>query len=215
MKIRSLGHACFYLETESGVRLVTDPYDHTVGYPMPRPVADIVTISHGHHDHNNAAMVAGNPVLVDCEGETVVSGVAIDAFDCCHDDAQGAKRGKNLLMRIRADGLHVCHAGDLGHMPDQALLESLGEVDVLMLPVGGVYTLDPAEAWAVVRRIKPRLVIPMHYRTEVVCYQELAPLEDFLTLAGAQGVTPIYALDVNAATIGGIQPIVVLDWRNR
>ncbi len=215
MNIRYMGHACFFIETESGARLLTDPYDRTVGYPMPRLAADVVTVSHDHHDHNYTAMAEGNPVVVDCEVPITVSGVTIEAYGCYHDDAQGGKRGKNLLMRIRADGLNVCHCGDLGHMPDQALIDSLGEIDVLMLPVGGVYTLDAAGVWAVAQRLKPRVVIPMHYRTDVVCYQELAPVEDFLALAGAMDATPMRALRVHAANINTIQPIVVLDWRNR
>lgn len=215
MQIRSLGHACFLLTTEAGVRLVLDPYDAAVGYPLPEVTADIVTISHEHHDHSNRDLVEGNPFIIDREGHEQMQGVSIDTYPCWHDDQQGQRRGENLWVSVQADGLRVCHAGDLGHLPDRALLAKIGAVDVLMLPVGGYYTIDAAQAWQTVQLVKPRVVIPMHYRTEVCVYDEIAPVADFLAQAGAPHVQPLAELSVNAKNIGHIPPIVVLEWRHR
>lgn len=214
MTIRWLGHSCFLLTTRDGVRIVTDPFDAAVGYPMPAAEAEILTISHSHHDHNHRDWVGGNPIVIESEGNYQAQGVEIDAYPCFHDEAQGAKRGRNLIFVFQAEGLRMCHAGDLGHPLGQPLLRQIGLVDVLMVPVGGVYTLDAAGAWELVRRMEPRAVIPMHYKTPPLSF-DLAPAGDFLALTGQSAEPALSELVVEADRLSRLPPVVVLDWRNR
>ncbi len=214
MNIRWLGHSCFKITTAQGVRIVTDPYDSTVGYPM-RPIeADVLTISHQHYDHNYRDGVGGNPVVFEAVGNFDFRSVHMDAYACYHDDEQGRKRGDNLIFRIEADGVVICHLGDIGHPLEESMLRTLGSVDVLMIPVGGIYTLDGAQAWELTRRMQPRCVVPMHYKTPPLTFS-LAPVSDFLALAGAAGLAALPELELYAANLSQLPSIVVLDWSTR
>ena len=163
MKLEYYGHSCFRMTFASGTRIVTDPYGD-VGFPMPHTEADIVTVSHGHYDHCNVAAVGGAPAVLSAPVSCEKGGVKISAIPCFHDDAHGAKRGKNLIFRFRAEGLDVCHLGDLGERANERIIEALRGADVLLIPVGGHYTIDAMEAKEYVSRISPKLVIPMHLR---------------------------------------------------
>ncbi|MBE5787425.1 MAG: MBL fold metallo-hydrolase [Clostridiales bacterium] len=159
------GHAEFYLESAEGFALLTDPYDAHVGYPMGEYPADAVTVSHGHGDHNFTEKVTGVPRKIDAPGEFLIApDVKVTAIPCFHDEAQGALRGANLIMKIEMDGLTVAHLGDLGHMLTEEQLSALGQVDVLLIPVGGHYTIDGAAACRVVHAVQPHVVIPMHFK---------------------------------------------------
>ncbi len=160
-----MGHSCFALETESGVRIVTDPFDAEVGYPMPWGRADIVTVSHNHHDHNHIQPL--NPSHVADEAREYQFGeVHIRGIASFHDDQSGAKRGKNVIFVVEADGVRVAHLGDLGHPLSARQHAMLGPVDILMVPVGGFYTIDGAQAAEECRAIAPRVILPMHYWNE-------------------------------------------------
>ena len=165
MKIRCLGHSCFALTESTGTTIVTDPYG-AIGYKMPSVKADAVTVSHGHYDHNNVGAVKGNPVVLDEEGTYEVGGVSVTAIKSYHDKSSGADRGENLIFKFRMDGLEICHLGDLGEECSSALIETLLPVHVLMIPVGGTYTIDAEQAKEYVDRIMPAIVIPMHYKTK-------------------------------------------------
>ena len=165
MRIRYLGHSCFALTESTGTTIVTDPYG-AIGYQMPPVKADAVTVSHGHYDHNNVRAVKGNPTVIDEEGTYEVGGVDITAIKSYHDKASGAERGENLIFKFRMDGLEICHLGDLGEECSSALIETLLPVHVLMIPVGGNYTIDAEQAKEYVDRIMPAIVIPMHYKTK-------------------------------------------------
>ena len=165
MKIRYLGHSCFQLTESTGTSIVCDPYGD-VGFALPPVRADAVTVSHSHYDHNNAGAVEDNPVVFDKEGQYELGGVTITAIKCWHDDNEGAKRGENLIFKIRMDGVEVCHLGDLGEKCSASLIEALLPVHVLLVPVGGTYTIDAKEAKEYVDRIMPSVVIPMHYKTK-------------------------------------------------
>ena len=183
MLIQCCGHAKFVLETAEGFRIVIDPFDASVGYPVAPLKADAVLVSHHHHDHDAVDTVQGWTVTVDTPGErTLAPGVKVTALEAYHDGAQGAMRGKTLLFRIEADGLSAVHLGDLGHLPDAKLCEAIGQPDVLMIPVGGHFTIDAAQAAEVCRMLAPRVILPMHYRTEVNRDWPIAPPEDFLRL---------------------------------
>ena len=168
MKIRYLGHSCFVLTESTGTTVVTDPYGD-IGFKMPTVEADAVTVSHGHYDHNNVGAVkgkSGKPVVFDEEGTYEIGGVDITAIKSYHDDENGEKRGENLIFKFRMDGLEICHLGDLGEECSSALIETLLPVHVLLIPVGGTYTIDAEQAKEYVDRIMPAIVIPMHYKTK-------------------------------------------------
>lgn len=166
MKITWLGHSSFLLEESTGTTIVTDPYDGYIGFEMPQVEADIVTVSHAHKDHNRIDRVGGNPTVINRAGAYEIGGVHILAHRTNHDDKKGALRGGNLVFKYRMDGVDICHMGDIGEQCNAILVESLMPVNVLMIPVGGNYTVDAAEAKEYVDRIMPDIVIPMHYKTK-------------------------------------------------
>lgn len=181
MKITWLGHSAFRLEESTGTAVVTDPYHPYVGYEMPRVKADIVTVSHGHKDHSYLESVEGSPEVLTHAGAYNISGVHILARRTFHDDKNGAVRGENLVFKFRMDGVDVCHMGDIGEERNAMLVESIAPVNVLMIPVGGTYTIDAEQAKEYVDRIMPDIVIPMHFKTRD-CEFELSRLNEFLDL---------------------------------
>lgn len=164
MKIQYYGHSSFAVTSKGGTRLVTDPYGH-VGFSMPHLTADAVTISHGHFDHCNADAVASKNVLCRA-GRYSVGDFAVEAVRSFHDDCLGRKRGENLIFRMTADGVTLCHLGDLGEKISPELLRRIGHADVLLVPVGGNYTIDGIDAARLVKEISPSIAIPMHYYVE-------------------------------------------------
>lgn len=184
MNLTYLGHSSFLLETGSGTRIVTDPYG-AIGFAFPPVSADIVTVSHGHYDHCNVRAVGGTPVVLTAEGTFKSGGVSICALPSFHDEARGMRRGRNLIFKFQADGVTVCHLGDIGEPCSADLIEKIGHADVLLLPVGGNYTVGPVRAKEYVERISPVLVIPMHYFTEGL-QVDIDGVEPFLALFEGQ-----------------------------
>jgi L-ascorbate metabolism protein UlaG (beta-lactamase superfamily) len=186
MHLTYLGHSCFKIQdkiTADGVTVLTDPYDKSVGLRAPSLEADIVTISHDHADHNNKSAVRGETFIIDSAGEYDVKGVLIEGIDSFHDEKNGAERGRNIIYRITIDDVSIVHLGDLGHILDSKQLEHLAGADILLVPVGGKYTLDGKKAVEVVSQIEPRIVIPMHYKTEGVKL-EIDGVEKFIKELG-------------------------------
>ena len=144
--------------------MVTDPYNNDIGMKMPHFEADIVTISHDHHDHNNTGALRGNPFLIDTAGEYETKGVFVEGVESWHDSSDGKERGKNIIYRIEMEDISITHLGDLGHILDAKQLEKLEGTDILLIPVGGKYTINAAKAVEVISQIEPRIVIPMHYK---------------------------------------------------
>lgn len=183
MIIRCIGHAEFLLELENGMKIVTDPYDATCGYPVIPVAADAALVSHGHHDHNAVENVTGLQRIIDQPGTyELAEGVRVTAVEAAHDDVGGAKRGRNLLFCLEAEGLRVMHLGDLGHIPTEAQLEALGGADVLMIPVGGFFTIDAETAKKVAQLLDARVVLPMHYKTDANADWPIAGIEAFTRL---------------------------------
>ena len=166
MKIQWLGHSCFKLTESTGTTVVTDPYDSYIGYKMEPVSANIVTISHKHKDHSAISNVSGNPTVIDSVGAWEIGGVGVFGLLSYHDNDKGAKRGENIIYRYRMDGIDICHMGDIGQEMNVLLGESIGTVNVLMIPVGGNYTVNAEEAKEYVDFLMPDIVIPMHYKTE-------------------------------------------------
>ena len=167
MLITYHGHSEFLLESASGFALLTDPFNAQVGYPMKKYRVDAATVSHGHGDHSDVSKLEGDFALVDTAGTYRLSpDVTVTAVPSFHDDAQGKKRGGNLIMKIEMDDLAIVHLGDLGTALSDQQAQAIGHTDILMVPVGGVFTIGAEEAARVVRQLRPRVVIPMHFRTE-------------------------------------------------
>ena len=179
MKLKWLGHASFLITSESGTKIVTDPYipGGDLKYGEIEESADIVTVSHDHFDHNNVAAVQGNPTVV--KGTAEVMGIKFNSLPTYHDDAQGAKRSSNTIIYFELDGVNVCHLGDLGHTLSNSQTTSLGKVDILLVPVGGFYTIDARAASQVCDQIKPRVIIPMHFKNEK-CDFPISGVDEFL-----------------------------------
>ncbi len=185
MIITWLGHSAFKFQGKGqsdSVTVITDPfYPEKTGLKLPRLEADIVTISHDHDDHNNSEAVKGDPHIVTGAGEYEIKGVFIEGVPSYHDEEKGAKRGGNIIYRFEIEDLSITHLGDLGTELDNKQLESLEGTDILLVPVGGIYTINAAKAVTVINQIEPRIVIPMHYQVPGLnLSNELATLETFL-----------------------------------
>lgn len=172
MKLEWFGHACFRAVGENG-SVVFDPYaDGAVpGLRLMRIYADAVLCSHAHSDHNAADKVVTSERKAD---------FSLRRIPCFHDEVGGAKRGENLISVVTLDGLNIAHMGDIGHMPDDETLRAIGSIDVLMIPVGGVYTVDAKGAYDLCAGIAPKVIVPMHYRDGKRGLQNVAPVDDFL-----------------------------------
>lgn len=211
MKIRWFGHACFLLESQDGTKIVTDPFDGSVGYKIPMVEADIVTVSHDHYDHNYVEGVQGEPEIMKSPGEYIISGISIKGLPTFHDEVKGAKRGPNIVFVFEIDDMKICHAGDLGHLLSKAQLEEIGDIDVLILPVGGTFTLDAEGAAAAVEQFSPKIIIPMHYKTSAVS-MPIDPVDNFLEKMGEGKHLDSDTLELTPEDFGEKQRIVVFDY---
>ena len=182
MKIQWLGHSAFRLTESTGASVITDPFDPSaVGYGMAYLPCDAITSSHGHSDHNNFKGVKGNPVIINQTGTFDVNGIKIHSVMSSHDDQDGNARGKNIIYHFRLDGVTVCHMGDIGEICTPELIEQLIPVNILLIPVGGNYTVDAEQAKEYVDRMMPDVVIPMHYKTKHTDY-DIDKVDNFLRL---------------------------------
>lgn len=180
MDIKWLGHSCFLLTGESGVRILMDPCDPETGYCIAPVEVDAVTCSHDHHDHNYLCLAKGTGVqTIRNLGRFQVKDAVITGFAAWHDSQQGALRGDNIMYMVEMDGLRLLHAGDLGHALSEDTLAAIGPVDILLVPIGGTYTLDQKEALQLCSALHPAVVIPMHYQTKCLQFA-LGELRPFL-----------------------------------
>jgi L-ascorbate metabolism protein UlaG (beta-lactamase superfamily) len=183
MKIKWLGHSSFLLTDSKGRKLLIDPFDSSVGYEVYEGEADIITISHHHFDHDFIKKVKGHPEIIDKVGFFMPRDINIVGLPSYHDKVKGAKRGNNVIFIIEMDGYRICHLGDLGHELSDVDLDKIGHVDVLMIPVGGNYTLDGKEASDVAKSINSHIVLPMHYKTSFTKLP-IEGVEDFIINMG-------------------------------
>lgn len=191
MILSCIGHAEFLLELDCGMRLVTDPYDASCGYPVKPLRADAVLVSHKHHDHCAVENVIGAAQVIGTPGvHTLAPDVKVTALCAHHDEQGGMLRGDTLLFLLEAEGLRVAHLGDLGHLPTPEQLAVLAPVDVLMLPVGGYYTIDAETAVETAQMLRARVILPMHYRTSANADWPIAPIDHFtrLYVTGAESL---------------------------
>ena len=164
LQIRWHGHSCF--EIKDDLTIVTDPHDgKSIGIPSPTVAADIILVSHDHYDHNSVKTVQkANSTVITDERKRTISDIEIKGIPSFHDKSQGAKRGNNIIYKFTLDDITFCHLGDLGHELDDETLSNLKDIDILFIPIGGTFTIDADQAWNVIKKINPKIVIPMHYK---------------------------------------------------
>lgn len=211
MKIKWLGHSCFLITADNDVRILTDPFDDSVGYPLPEVAADIVSTSHGHFDHNYIQVVQGEFFHVQGTGRFSYRGIEITGVGAFHDQEQGAQRGENTLYKYTVDGLNVCHCGDLGHVLTAQQVEEIGPVDILLIPVGGFYTIGAEEATAVIALLKPSVIIPMHFKTEAIQFT-IAGVEPFLAKQAQCQRVGKQEIELTKETLPASPTVLVLEY---
>jgi L-ascorbate metabolism protein UlaG (beta-lactamase superfamily) len=210
MEISWLGHSCFRLKGSHAI-VITDPYSPELGYSLGKPTARIVTVSHQHPGHSYIQGIGGQPKVVSRPGEYEINDVLIIGVATFHDRERGVKRGKNTVYLVEMDEIAVCHLGDLGHVLTSEQVEELGNVDVLLLPVGGVSTINAPVAAEVVRQLEPKAVIPMHYKTPALSW-ELEPVERFLKEIGAKQVNSQPKLSLTKSNLPLNTQVFLLDY---
>lgn len=211
MDITYLGHSSFRLKGKFA-SLVTDPYDpKMVGLKYPKVSADIVTVSHQHDDHNFIDQIKDYKRVIDGPGEYEISGVSIIGISTYHDDKKGESRGKNTLYVIEMDDIRLAHLGDLGHKLSDKMIGKIGSIDILMIPVGGEYTVNDSLAAEIVRNIEPTITIPMHYQVKglsLEVFKKLAKVDAFLSEVGLS-VEKTNKFSFRKSDIGEDQRVVV------
>jgi len=212
MKVKWLGHACFLIVSDEGLRIITDPYavEQNLNYSHIKEVADVVVVSHDHSDHNNVSEVQGKPEVLKGSGVRTVKSIQFRGIATYHDTSQGEQRGANTVFCFNLDEMNLCHLGDLGHVLSPGQVKEIGSVDILFIPVGGFYTIGAAAANQVCDQLKPKVVIPMHFRTPQ-CTYPIAGVDDFLR--GKENVKKVDLSEVEfkLEKLPRITGIVILD----
>jgi len=215
MNIIWYGQSCFLLTTRAGERILIDPYYRFLGYRMPIIPADIVIVTHDHRDHNQLQAASGDYLLANSPLKYTCGDIQIHGVQTYHDEHNGAKRGSNYVFVIEADGLRICHAGDLGHQLTEQQVMEIGKVDILMVPVGGTKTIDGLEAVQVMKQLQPAITIPMHYRTKqlgVAGWLLFDKVNKFINAAGQKNVC-VHELNVTQHSLTDYPGIVMFHHR--
>lgn len=207
IKIKWFGHSMWKIWNDD-VIIITDPFTD-IGYPLPKnETADIVLSSHDHYDHNNFALISGEFKKINKEGEYNISGVEIEALPTCHDEENGSNRGKNLMMKFTLAGKVFLHCGDLGHDLNDEMISKLGKIDILLVPIGGFYTIDAETAKCIVEKLNPVITFPMHYKTEVLDFP-IACKETYLNLISSFRKVESNTVDLSAEDFENKQTIIL------
>lgn len=213
MEIVWFGHSCFRLRGKD-ISIITDPFDRSSGYSLGHVAAQVVTVSHNAPDHANVGAVDGDPRIVDGPGEYEISGVFITGVATRRDSRTGIAKEHNTAYLIEIDDLTVCHLGDLGEILTPEQVEQMNSADVLLIPVGGNNTINAAKAAEVVSQIEPRIVIPMHFKTDVTTL-ELEPVSKFLREMGVTDPKPQPKLIVSKGSLPEEPTVVLLEYNTR
>ena len=209
MQIMWYGHSCFRLKNRGGT-VVTDPYGDSIGYKLPRLKADIVTVSHDHPDHANVKAVKGKPRIIGGPGEYEIHGVFVIGISTRYEDTPKQAGIRNTVYVFDFEGVTVCHLGDLRRVPTQSQVEELGDVDVLLIPVGGGSTLGASKASEVISLLEPKIVVPMHYQTEQLQGLKLQPVNQFLKEMGVKDAVPQDTLKITKSGLPTETQVVVM-----
>lgn len=215
MQITWHGQSCFSFLTTQGknnqLNIVIDPFDESLGLRIPKLEADVLLITHQHEDHNNGKAVSGNPFVIENPGEYEVKNVFVQGIEAYHDSSQGKERGDSAIYTIEAEEMKLCHLGDLGQKELTAeQLEQIGDIDILMIPVGGVYTIDAPSAAKIISQIEPKIVIPMHYQIPKLKLK-LEGLDRFLKTMGVKSEEVLSKLNIKKKDLSeeGMKVIVL------
>jgi L-ascorbate metabolism protein UlaG (beta-lactamase superfamily) len=211
MKITYYGHSFFTVGLKQGFTVAMDPFDASVGYPLPDVHAQLVLASHEHFDHNNTGLIKGRRRIIRGPGKFSFGPVEITGIPTFHDPEQGRLRGKNTVYLLKAEGVVFCHCGDLGHLLDDEQLSAVRGTDVLFVPVGGRSTVDAGQAAELCRRIAPKLIVPMHYKTPCLTF-ELGGLDEFLRAAGLPSRKEKHEFSISRETLPEKPVIVIPDY---
>ncbi len=213
MKIKWFGQSCFMITSENGTKVLTDPFKKMLGYKLPEIEANIVSTSHEHGDHNNINAVKSSFVHINELGEFSEDGIEIKGVETFHDKFSGSKRGKNTVYNFKIDEINICHCGDLGHILTSNQIEKIGNVDILLLPVGGLATINAFDAAQVIKQLSPTIVIPMHYRTKALGLigYIFGTVDKFISASGLKA-KEYEELELNKANIEDYSGIVVLKY---
>ncbi|MFQ5915506.1 MAG: MBL fold metallo-hydrolase [Nitrospinota bacterium] len=220
VRLRWYGHSFFLLTSAAGVRVAIDPFGR-IGYPLPRVGADVVALSHEHSDHNNAALIGGNPRILRglapggdwAKVDFTRKDVRIRSFPAFHDEAGGSKRGKNGILLLEVSGLRIAHLSDIGAIPDEEVLRTLEGLDVLLVPVGGYFSIDGPQAADLVRRLRPRVAIPHHYKTPATADWPIADEGPFLARFPRARRLGVSELRLEAGRLPAPTEVWVMDYR--
>ena len=215
MRIKWLGHSAFLLTAADGTSIITDPYvpgsfSGALRYHPIREVADAVTVSHHHQDHDGVSQLAGKPNVFEGAGTFRAGSVSISGFETFHDAGKGTRRGLNTVFVFEADGLRVCHCGDLGHVLTAPQVAAIGKVDILLVPVGGTFTVDAPAAHEVAEQLTARVIIPMHYKTDKLGF-DIAGVDGFLQGKANVKRVGMAEVEVSADTLPPKSEIWVLE----
>jgi L-ascorbate metabolism protein UlaG (beta-lactamase superfamily) len=216
MQIKWFGQSAFLLTSEFGTRILIDPYDKLLGYKMPKPIeADIVAVTHNHGDHNKIHVASGNYMLVNEPKEYSHDHVLIRGFKTYHDKVNGKKRGNNIVFRFVVDGLTIVHCGDLGHLLAEDQIRDIGEVDILMIPVGGKATLNGVDAVQVMNQLHPTVTIPMHYRTKALSFVGALMFDkvDRFIEASSRSSSEMSVLNINTNNLSQYSGVVTMQYQ--
>lgn len=211
MEITWLGHCCFRIRAKEAT-VVTDPCDKSTGYSLGRPTADLVTVSFHDPAHDAVGAVAGDPRVIDGPGEFEISGASVTGVTTYRDKEKGAERGRSVAYVIELEDLRIAHLGGIGHVPTSDQVEEMGNVDILLLPVGGGESLDAPPAAETVSLLEPKLVIPMHYKTDIE-KAKLDPVERFLKEMGAKSTETLAKLQVTRSSLPDEMQVMVVDYK--
>ena len=211
MEITWLGHCCFRVRAKEAT-VVTDPCDKTTGYSLGRPTGDLVTVSIDDPAHNYVAGVAGDPRVIDGPGEFEIAGASVAGVTTYRDREKTATSGRNVAYVIELEELRICHLGGIGHVPTSDQVEEIGNVDILLVPVGGGDSLDASSAAETVNLLEPKLVIPMHFKTDIE-KRQLDPLDRFLKEMGAKSTETHAKIAVTRSSLPEGTQVLILDYK--
>jgi len=208
MEITWLGHSCFLIRGKEKT-IITDPYHPDFGYRLGKPRADLVTVSHSHPGHSYVEGIADDPKQIRSPGEYEIGGTFIKGVAVFHDNKKGNLRGKNTVYVIEMDDTVLCHLGDLGHPLAPHLIEEIGDVDILFLPVGELSTIPVETAVEIVRQLAPPFVIPMHYKTKSST-RDLSSVDKFTDKMRVRDLEASPHLSITSSSLPTSTQIVIL-----
>lgn len=213
MKVKWFGHSCFLLSSGAGFKLLMDPFkpEGYLSYPVVKTDAGAVTVSHEHFDHNYLADITGKPEVLRGSLDRQIGGIHIKGLSVFHDGVQGKERGINTIFCVNMDGINICHLGDLGHVLTAADISRIGKVDLLLVPVGGIFTIGIDEAAEVISGLKPAITIPMHYKTAACQFLQWSS-DDFIRGKKVAREAGTSEIEISAADMPAVPEIIVLKY---